>query len=94
VRKALAISIACQFAPATFPGMPVRVWDGVAFQERTIVDGPARGWWVDSDAWVAHPANAHVREGIVWAHNRWHLTTTVVETAKISPSLLVVAEVN
>lgn len=79
-RSYLAHHISCPVAPATFTGMPVRVWDGVAWQERTIAPAPAPGWWKEPDAWVLHPSSATTREGILWAHDRWHLSTTVVET--------------
>lgn len=85
MRKALIPTLRCADAPATFPGMPVRVWGGNAYQQRTVAPSPGPGWWSEPDAWVWHPASANVREGILWAHNQWHLSTThVFETVQIA----------
>lgn len=74
-RKGLAFAIKSSVAPATFPGMPVRVWDGNSLQERIIAPAPEPGWWGEPDAWVWHPTSPRVREGLQWAHDRWHLST-------------------
>lgn len=85
MRKGLSVSIKSRSAPATFPGMPVRVWNGNAYEKRTVAPAPERGWWSEPDAWVWHPTTLAVREGILWARDRWHLSTThCVETAIIA----------
>lgn len=83
MRKGL-VTIKCSVPPATFPGMPVRVWNGVCYEERVIAE-PTFGWWRQPDAWVHGAPN--VREGIEWANNRWNLlashdvTTVKIKTA-------------
>lgn len=94
MRKALAPILKCVTAPATFPGMPVRVWNGNNYEERTVSPAPTPRWWTEPDAWVWHPTSSNVREGILWAHDRWHLSSTHwVETCQIKSAFLPVAEI-
>lgn len=84
MRKGLSIAIKSTTAPAVFRGMPVRVWNGTAFDCRIVAVAP--DYPDNPDAWVWHPTSAHVREGIAWFNNRWHLLTTYyVETCQIHP---------